>query len=118
MRKIVNSLKKQKSVVAVYLFGSAARGKTTPMSDIDLAVFLHPYDREAALQIGSYSSPHVDTMVFNDAPPYMKFEIIRDGKPLFIRDKEAVRGMAAAALREYHEYVPFYERQGLLKVAT
>ncbi|NYZ76797.1 nucleotidyltransferase domain-containing protein [Candidatus Micrarchaeota archaeon] len=118
LAKIVSSLKKYDSVVAVYLFGSHARGRAGPMSDTDLAVFLHPYYRNTALELGSYSSPYVDIVIFNEAPPYLKFEIMRDGKPLYVRDKNKLEHMLFMAMKEYHDYVPFYERQGLLQVKS
>jgi|YelNatPaOPRAMG01_1025707.scaffolds.fasta_scaffold03068_19 predicted nucleotidyltransferase len=115
LRKIVSSLKKYKNVVAVYVFGSRVKGKTTPLSDTDIAVFLHPYDEETALQVCAYSSPTIDTSVFNELPPYMKFEVIKNGKPIYVRDKEVLEDMVLMAMREYMDHFQFYVRQGLIK---
>jgi predicted nucleotidyltransferase len=44
-------LRRQDDVVVAYLFGSVARGRALPMSDVDVAVLLAaPDDREAMLE--------------------------------------------------------------------
>ncbi|MEM4195370.1 MAG: nucleotidyltransferase domain-containing protein [Candidatus Anstonellales archaeon] len=116
IKKIVSSLKRYENVIAVYLFGSKAKGKTTALSDIDIAVFLHPYDEETARRVCAYSSPTIHTVVFNELPPYIKFEIVKTGKPVYVKDKETLEDIILFTMKEYIDYVPFYERQGLIKV--
>ena len=44
-QKLVKDLEKHPKVIAAVLFGSCARGEQTPLSDIDIAVFLMVYGR-------------------------------------------------------------------------
>lgn len=115
LSKILPHLKKDKNVLAVYLFGSQARGEKTPMSDLDLAVFLEKGSRKASAEVSSFSSPYVDVVVFNDAPPYLKYEIMKEGKPLFVRDKEKLEDEINFAIIEYLDHVPMYKRFGLIR---
>lgn len=107
---IVSGLKKDKSVLAVLLFGSHAKGKANPMSDIDLAVVLQPYSSKSAIESSAMSSRFVDTVVFNNLPPYVKFEVIKHSKVLFCRSKKRLASAFADALREYHYHIPLYEK--------
>jgi hypothetical protein len=84
-------------VVAVYLFGSVARGTAGPGSDVDVAVlfarnppallagprFTLEGDLERAL------GRSVDLVVLNDAPVDLRTRVLRDGRLLIDRDRSA-----------------------------
>ena len=73
------------SVVAAYLFGSTARGETTPLSDVDIAVYLDEpnHERRTAAYLGllrhlsqALANGPVDLVLLNDAPPALAGRII------------------------------------------
>lgn len=87
-------------VVAVYLFGSEARGEARADSDIDLAVLfaqaLPPtlMGPELALggQLEALLGRRVDLVNLNTASPDLSHRVFRDGVILLDRDKAARLG--------------------------
>jgi predicted nucleotidyltransferase len=84
-------------VVAVYLFGSTARGSAGPQSDVDVAVL---FDRTPPARLNgprfelegdlerAIGRP-VDLVVLNDAPVDLRARVLRDGRLLVERDRGA-----------------------------
>jgi len=81
--------------MAVYGFGSRARGKARPRSDVDLAVLL---DRRLSLGdelrlraevVETLRRDDVDLVILNQAPPVICYEVVAAGRRLFARDPEA-----------------------------
>lgn len=108
--KTVGELKKYPQVMAVILFGSYARGKAKPLSDVDLAVIIKDPDKRAEAEISSFSSNVFDVAPFHRLPLYIQFEVLKYGKPLFVRDEDYFSQVKFSVLREYLEMSPMYER--------
>ncbi len=91
---VIAYLRAQDDLVAVYLFGSRARGTGSQRSDLDLAVLLDPAKVEDSLErrlqliedtedvVGS----PVDVVVLNEAPVVLRHQVLRDGVLLLERD--------------------------------
>ena len=81
-------------VTVAYLFGSAAKGCTTALSDLDVAVYLDEPDMNE--RVGAYlpllrdlrltTGDDVDLVVLNDASPLLAREIIA-GNPFYCTDE-------------------------------
>ncbi|MBI5122314.1 nucleotidyltransferase domain-containing protein [Candidatus Roizmanbacteria bacterium] len=94
-RSKLNSLFiRYKEIKLVYLFGSQATKKTTPLSDFDFAVYLDektPSIRKNDIildlnfQISStLKTNNVDVVMLNNSlSPLLKFNIINDGKLIY-----------------------------------
>ncbi|HOX45689.1 MAG TPA: nucleotidyltransferase domain-containing protein [Myxococcota bacterium] len=76
------------------LFGSQARGRTHPQSDLDLGVYLDPgllarqrFDLRLRLvgQLGDLGEP--DVVVLNDAPALLGHQALL-GRQVLVRDRE------------------------------
>lgn len=76
------------------LFGSMARGRARPDSDVDLAVFGHVDPLELSGALSALLCREVDVVRIEGAPVPLLDSIVRDGKVVF----ERVPG-AAATLR-------------------
>ncbi len=107
---LAKELAKDKNVLAVLVFGSVATGKTKPMSDIDVAVMLSPYDINSAAFAEASSGRKLDVVVFNDLPPFIQFNVLKEGKILFCRDNAQFRQHALWAMKNYHFHLPLYEK--------
>lgn len=102
-------------ILLVYLFGSQARGKTGPLSDIDLAVLLKPASKreyfEKKLTLLSeltavLGRDDIDLVILNQAPVMLKYHILKEGKPLFIRDEELHINIIQKTISEYLDFKP------------
>ena len=81
LRQTAASLPEVKLAV---LFGSTARGKAGPRSDVDIGVLLDPDTPDARNQVEyeigrAVGDREVDVIFLKDAPPLLRFEIARDG---------------------------------------
>ena len=105
------SIAENPSVIAVILYGSTARGRHTPLSDIDLCVVTGP-DLTAGEweSIMSRSGPALDIAIFRDLSPALRYRVIREGKILLNRDPAAMHRIMAGTLREYLDLQPFIDR--------
>ena len=110
INKIVNELKTYSKVMAIILFGSYAREKIKPLSDIDMAVIVKNPDKVIEAEISSFSSNIFDVVIFSRLPLYIQFEVLKYGKPLFVRDEKYFLEVKKEILRDYLEMSYLYER--------
>ncbi len=106
------------AVIAVYVFGSVARGTASASSDVDLAVLLltapastlegRLLDYEADLE-RAVGRP-VQIVVLNDAPPDLAHRVLRDGRLVLERDRAARVRFEVRARNVYFDLLPFLTR--------
>ncbi len=109
-------------VVLAYLFGSLARGRAWAHSDVDIAVLLqgHPnadlcFDLRLKLitdLIGILHYNDVDVVILNQAPPALRYAVLRDGILLFCRNRQAMIDFRVRTLNEYFDFKPILKRHG------
>jgi predicted nucleotidyltransferase len=99
------------------IFGSTARGQTTPFSDVDVAIGLRAGVSFSATDIGELVSRlesavrrEVDVVILNEAPPGLAYRVFRDGRLIFEADRAARVARQARAIMEYLDFKPFEER--------
>lgn len=106
-------------VALAYLFGSEARGQTTPLSDIDVAVYLDRLDGSPhrdewtrmylpLLAELRQIEPKIDLVYVNDASPLLGHRIVREGKLLYARDETTRVIMEARLLQRYFDHQNLY----------
>ncbi len=116
IRRIVDYFKSKDEISALYVFGSAAHGKETAESDIDIAVLINDR-RKGGKTYGAFaktyyaasprlSSRPVDIVILNTASPFLKHRIIKTGKVLFDRNRKLRVRFTADAIIEYLDYKP------------
>jgi hypothetical protein len=105
-------------VVAVYLFGSVARGEATEESDVDLGLLYEtvpsssyrgqPYllQAELAQRLGR----EVEVVVLNTAPVDLVHRVLRDGVLLFDTDRRARIAFEVKSRNEYFDLLPTLNR--------
>ncbi|MFQ6100668.1 MAG: HepT-like ribonuclease domain-containing protein [Anaerolineae bacterium] len=111
-------------VTLVYLFGSAVREQRTPLSDVDVAVYLDEPDRARRVKV--YASllldlrqvlgdGSVDLVYLNDASPVLAYQIIT-GRLLYCADERQRVTVETRALRDYFDERPLEQtRHRLLR---
>jgi predicted nucleotidyltransferase len=106
----------REEVAAAYLYGSAASGRSGPLSDVDVAVWSRPgLDAEARFRLGlaltgaaaaALGTDAVQVVVLDDAPPLLRHRAWKGGRLLVDSDPVTrVRG-EARALIEYLDTAP------------
>lgn len=93
-------------LVALWLFGSFARGEATPVSDVDLAYLSAEGLAEEALErfetllYGAISralrTDEFALVNLRRAPAFFAWQVLKEGKLLLCRDKEAIAVVAEA----------------------
>lgn len=94
-----------------YLFGRAAAGRLTPLSDIDVAVFLDdevdPLEARLAA-IGAVTahlhSDEVDVVVLNSAPTSLVGRVLLTRKVILDRDPPLRHRFESLALRQFFDF--------------
>ncbi len=116
IRRIVDYFQGRDEVSALYIFGSAARGRVTGESDIDIALLID--DRRKGRKSyeslkksyyaasPAFSLRPVDIVIMNTAPPFLRHRVIKTGKVLFDRDRELRVRFTTDAIIAYLDYKP------------
>jgi len=114
-------LGRERHVELAYLFGSAARGETGKLSDIDVAVYLNESlssEERFKLQLrlmgelaSALKTNKVDLVVMNDVPPTLNYEIIRF-KPIYVKDMPKKVEVEHAIMSKYLDR-RYYEKRML-----
>lgn len=103
------------SVVAVYLYGSAARRQRAV--DLDLAVLLDaPFDSArlerfaSELQaVGAPSGPPIDLRPLSGAAPRYQAAVIKEGRVLFERDRNTRLQHEAMIMSRWADFKPTWD---------
>ena len=105
-------------IIASYLFGSYATGKTTKLSDIDIAVFLDSeVEKSSYFDIkldlladlsSSLGTDNVDLVILNEATPELAYSVIKEG--ILVYEEQEARGQLvsfkAKTFDRYFDYLP------------
>lgn len=106
-------------ISALYLFGSQATETRGPLSDVDVAVLLDEkrvpprkffrfrLDLIAAAT-GACHRPDVDVVILNEATPVLKYEVVRNGRLIYERNRDSRIEFETGAVQHYLDLEPFY----------
>lgn len=112
--KIVN-LCKEKTVEAVYLFGSYAQDTASPLSDIDFAILLSTKNKQDNQElrrffinalIRIFHKNDLDVVLLNEAPPALRFNIIKNGKLLYVDNEKERIDFESQTIIDYIDTYP------------
>lgn len=109
--QLVAALTKDQRVVFAYLFGSYASGKQNSLSDVDVAVFLHPDSLTADTKlelIGLLSdklcSDGFDLVILNTAPSSLVGRILQHRKLLVDKQPYTRHSFESLNLRKFFDF--------------
>lgn len=93
-RGLQRFFRREEAVVMAYLFGSEARGATGRLSDVDIAVLLLKsfdltldYRLYLMGKIAEIIGRETDVVILNEAPPLLRYEVIKCGRVIYCRDE-------------------------------
>lgn len=125
LSRIPEVLKSESGVVLAVLFGSFARKKIMPLSDVDIAILLEDKvknlesQRELIFSCISkvLKTDEIDLIILNEAPVELCYNIIQEGQIVFCRDEKRKIEFIERVIKEYLDtvYIRDEHRFHLLK---
>lgn len=104
-------LENYQKVIFAYLFGSLARDKALPLSDIDIAIYLKEgadfsQEKMTILRnlIDILGTEEIDLVLLNIAPLTLKARIVGNKKILVDKDPFLRHSFESLVLREYFDF--------------
>jgi predicted nucleotidyltransferase len=114
-------LSERPEVAAAYLYGSAARGSDTPLSDLDLAILpveglgetaRAALQRELLAKLGPMGRARpVDVRFFDELPLAVRGRVLHDGLLVIDRDPALRVRTEVRSRMDYHDF-QYFERAG------
>lgn len=103
---------KKPFIFAVFLYGSYGTEYQTPLSDVDIAIFIDP-DKEILfqeeLQLGAdltsiSGEDDINLLIINHAPVVLQYNIISTGSIIYERSTDRVSDFIERVLKNYADY--------------
>lgn len=109
--KFKEEIAKDKEAIAVFVFGSFARGE--PNRDIDLAIVLDKkYSNiemsRKRLKYSSILPSKFDVQIFQQLPIYIRKRILKEGKIILSKNEPLLYEIAFATIKEFGLYEKIY----------
>src|SRR3972149_11733722 len=104
-------LRDDNNVIFAYLFGGLAEGKVSPLSDIDIAVFLKPTHDVVEYKLGlferladSLGTSEIDLVILNTAPIRLTGRILQKTDILIDKDPPRRHIFESGSLRTFFDF--------------
>ena len=116
--KLKDFFSKRAEVQFAVIFGSLAKGTANKLSDVDIAVMVDPhfvdtspYGYHATLTadlMQKLKRNDVDVIMLDEAPILLKYQVLRYGNFIYIRDKQARIQFQVDTLNQYDDFKELY----------
>ena len=107
-----NKITNNPCIKFIVLYGSAAKGKSSNLSDIDIAVFYSGDKKERfqfRVKILGRISNKFDIQTYQDLPLYIQNEILSSGEVLYYSDYTEIFNTFMKTIREFDDFKPRLE---------
>jgi uncharacterized protein len=95
-------------IMAVMLYGSAARGDASAASDVDVCLLLTPERRTAAQmsakRLEYLAEVDLDVQVFQQLPLYIRQRVLKGGRLLLVRDEDRLYELAFRTVQAFEDF--------------
>ncbi len=108
IKRLENFLSTFNDIVLVFLFGSFARGKLTPFSDLDIAIFFRSSTdfykvNDLKDNLSKILNMAVDIVILNNAPPVIKMQVLKKGILIINKDTHVYNEFFVNTIKEYDD---------------
>ncbi|MGH7312542.1 MAG: nucleotidyltransferase family protein [Candidatus Rokuibacteriota bacterium] len=112
LERLIARAREDPAVLAVVLFGSAARGEATSASDVDVCLVLNPDAAGEAgrLRLEYLAGVDLDVQVFQALPLYVRPRVLREGRVLLSKDDDRLYELAIKTAKAFEDFKPIYRR--------
>lgn len=115
IEKLLEKVQHDRDVLAVILFGSAARGEETSNSDIDVCLVLVPDEKhqQASILLSLKRLEYLrrfdlDVHIFQQLPIYVRRRVLKEGKVLFVKDEDMLYEVAFRTAQAFEDFRHIY----------
>lgn len=115
LEAVRTALQDEPGIAASFVFGSHARGRARPGSDIDVAVLPDKTEqadrlalrRRMMAALGKHlAADRIDLVLLDEAPPVLAFAVLKHGRLALCRDEVALHRYRVAVYRQHADYEP------------
>jgi predicted nucleotidyltransferase len=118
LERLVERLRTEDDVLALFLYGSYGTPTQSPLSDVDLALLFRPSrtpDRERELEIRGeilnlLGEEDVSITLLERSDPIFQHEVLRTGRTLFCADQAELADFVEHVLDRHADFVVDHER--------
>lgn len=101
------------SVPFSVLHGSMAEGRETPVSDVDVGVYVRENDHFLDLVVAldeSLPERRVDVTNLAQQPSWVVYRVLATGEIIHVADEDLYHDVKLRAMREYLDFKPVHDR--------
>jgi len=113
IQRLLQQAEGDPDILAVMLYGSAARGDAGVASDVDVCLVLMPEHRLAphlsSKRLEYLQEVDFDIQVFQQLPIYIRQRVLKDGRILFVRDEDRLYQVAFRTVQAFEDFRPRYQ---------
>jgi predicted nucleotidyltransferase len=119
LREQMPAILADEPVQLAYLYGSSVSERTTPFSDVDVALvvgtMLQPLVRlelilRVRLALADCCGIDADVRVIDDAPLVFRGRVVTDGVPIFARSEDLRVAFETQTRMRYFDYLPIHRQ--------
>jgi predicted nucleotidyltransferase len=113
---LIKVCQRHPAIVAAYIFGSYAKEKAGPESDIDMAVLLDeqasPYLDQLSfiVEIERETAARVDVVVLNSAGEVLKYQVRKHGKLIFDRNPVLRKNFEVRSRKFFEDFLYLHRK--------
>jgi predicted nucleotidyltransferase len=117
IEKLLTKARQDREVLAVLIFGSAARDEQAPFSDVDICLVMTPkpfrLNTLSHERLEYMKDSSLDVRIFQQLPLYIRVRVLKEGRILFVRDENQLYELAFRTAQAFEDFKHIYH--GYLK---
>jgi predicted nucleotidyltransferase len=112
--RLLGMVKQDEEVLAVIIFGSAARDEHAPFSDVDICLVMTSQPKSFELTSLSHKrleymkGDSLDVRIFQQLPLYIRVRVFKEGHILFVRDENQLYELAFRTAQAFEDFKHIY----------
>ena len=111
--KLIKTAKQDNKILAVFLFGSAARKDGHKQSDVDICLIMRQSSYSpvelSQKKLEYLEAFNMDVQIFQQLPLYIRMRVIREGKNLFCADEDALYQLVFNTISAFEDFKYIYQ---------